>query len=280
MQTEAIVSVVIPTYNRANELLRAVNSALKQTHPIAEILICDDGSTDNSKYLIKELNNPSIKWIDCGKNGGPAIPRNIGIKTSIGNWIAFLDSDDVWHPNKINTQLQHIAKLKVKASCTNANRILDNRNAGLYSDFTNSTISLTDLFYVNSVICSSAFIEKKLLMETSFFPTDYRFNSIEDFALWLRIATKTQFAFVNEPLVDYYDNFNTSIRSEYKNEAWDDFEVIFFDFASWVRTNNIVLSDVEKTELKLLFKRIKRKGQPGKWEEFKRRLNDKLKNTF
>src|ERR1700739_3316319 len=100
------VSVIIPTYNRQNTLLRAVKSVLQQTYTVHEILICDDGSDDDSKKIITELKSEKIKWLDCGKNGMPSIPRNKGIQYSTGDWIAFLDSDDEWLPNKTETQLK------------------------------------------------------------------------------------------------------------------------------------------------------------------------------
>lgn len=92
--------------------MKAVTSALNQSYSVHEILICDDGSTDNSKELISNLNNPKIKWIDSGKNGRPAIPRNIGIKNAEGNWIAFLDNDDEWLPYKLEKQVCFFRKNK------------------------------------------------------------------------------------------------------------------------------------------------------------------------
>ena len=77
------ISVIIPTYNRGNSTLtKAIESALNQTYMPFEILVCDDGSSDNTYDVIKSLNNPKIKYIDCGRNGRPSVPRNIGIKRS------------------------------------------------------------------------------------------------------------------------------------------------------------------------------------------------------
>ena len=268
---------MIPTYNRADDLMRAVSSALKQTYPVAEVLVCDDGSSDNSKELITALNDPKVKWIACGKNGGPAIPRNIGIKQSAGNWVAFLDSDDSWHPEKIQKQLQAIHALNVKACCTNANRIRHGENKGPYLNYNKQNISLIDLFYQNSVICSSALIHKKLLLETSLFPESKTFTAIEDYALWVRVATQTPFAYIDETLVNYFDNFETSIRSEQDVDGWTVFEIIFSDFKNWLKTKDMKLTGENKKEFKFLFKRIRRKGIPTAWEEFNRKLKDKLK---
>jgi len=88
------VSVVIANYNRSDMLVKAIQSALEQTYSVLEILVCDDGSTDDSREKVKALNNEKVQWIDSGKNGRPAIPRNIGLSKSKGDWIAILDNDD------------------------------------------------------------------------------------------------------------------------------------------------------------------------------------------
>ena len=102
------ISVIIPNYNRSELLKKAITSVLNQSYAVLEILVCDDGSTDNSKEVIEQFNNQTIKWIDCGKNGRPAIPRNIGVKKAKGNYIAFLDNDDEWLPTKIEEQVKVI----------------------------------------------------------------------------------------------------------------------------------------------------------------------------
>ena len=276
MQSKVAISVVIPTYNRAADLVKAVRSALQQTYPVAEVLVCDDGSSDNSKALITALNDPIVKWIDCGKNGGPAIPRNIGVKHSLGSWIAFLDSDDSWVPEKLEKQMAAIQQLNVKAACSNATRIRKGENHGSYSYFNKKNIGLVDLFYQNAVICSSVLVNKEVLISCSLFPEGKAFTAIEDYALWVRVATQTDFAYLDECLVNYFDNFETSIRSEHSNDSWAIFELIFSDFKEWMKTKNIKLNVDQKQEFKLLFKRIKQKGVPTASEEFFRKLRDKL----
>lgn len=280
MQSKASISVIIPTYNRACDLMKAVESVLAQTYPVSEILVCDDGSTDQSQELILSLNNPIIKWIVCGKNGGPAIPRNIGVNQSTSNWVAFLDSDDTWRPNKIKAQLQAMSELNIQASCTNANRIRNNVNEGPYLDYNKQNIRLYDLMKQNSVICSTVLIKKKILLDTSLFPEDKKFTAVEDYSLWLRISTQTPILYINETLVDYFDNFETSLRAEQTTDNWAIFEIIFTDFKRWVKTKRITLGLKDKKELKLLFKRIKRKGVPTQWQEFIRKLNYKLNFSY
>jgi glycosyltransferase involved in cell wall biosynthesis len=275
LQSKESISVVIPTYNRANDLLAAVESVLKQEEPVLEVLVCDDGSTDNSRELIMQLNHPAVIWLDCGKNGRPAIPRNTGIEKSNGNWIAFLDSDDSWTPEKTKRQLAFARERNLKAVCSNASRVRNGTHEGAYVHYEKPVITLRDLMVQNSVICSSVMIRKEVLLGTSLFPTDRKLVA-EDYALWLRIATKADFGFLNENLVNYTDHFETSVRSEYKGDAWDMFKVIFADFKEWMKKEKVVLSREDKQALKKHLKVIDQKGIPTASEEFFRKLRDKL----
>src|SRR4051794_13419670 len=102
---ENSVSVIIPTWNRAATLGPAIQSVLNQTYPPREVLVCDDGSTDNSVDVVAQLDDQRIRWLPGGRGGRPAIPRNRGIGAATGEWLAFLDSDDEWLPDKLERQL-------------------------------------------------------------------------------------------------------------------------------------------------------------------------------
>ncbi len=269
------ISVVIPNYNRCNELLRAVKSVLSQTYPVLEVIICDDGSTDNSKSQIAALNNPKLIWVDCGKTGGPAIPRNTGIKLSRGNWVAFLDNDDEWKPEKIEKQINALKRQKLGAVCSNASQIRAGVDRGSYLDYRKEQVNLTDLMLRNCIICSTAMVNKQLLVDTSLFPEGKEFIAIEDYALWLRLSTRTDFVFLNETLINYFDNFETSIRTKY-SDSWLIFGIVFNDFKKWLTVNKVNLTKQQKKDLELLFKKIKNKGVPSQWDEFLRKFKDKF----
>lgn len=254
----------------------AIKSVLNQSYPVTEILVCDDGSTDNSKELVTGLKNPIVIWVDCGKNGGPAIPRNIGIKQSQGNWIAFLDSDDEWKSDKIEKQLKSIEKYQVKASCTNASRLRFGEDKGVFLDYNKPTVTLKDLMLQNSIICSSVIINKQVLIDSSLFPEGKEFVAIEDYALWVRVSLKNPFAFVNENLVNYSDNIETSIRANKKDDGWDVLEKVFYNFNQWITENKISLSSEDKKALHNRMKEIKNRGVLTPFEDFKRKLKDKL----
>lgn len=99
------VSVVIPTYNRAHLVGRAIQSALNQTHQDFEIIVVDDAFTDNTEEVAKSFNDPRIRYIRHEQNRGGSATRNTGIKVSRGEYIAFLNSDDEWSPEKLGKQM-------------------------------------------------------------------------------------------------------------------------------------------------------------------------------
>lgn len=100
------ISVIIPTYNRENSIHRAISSVLQQTFQDFELIIVDDGSQDGTLDLIKTITDPRIKVVRHSKNSGTAEARNTGVKSSLGRYVAFLDSDDEWLPEKISRQME------------------------------------------------------------------------------------------------------------------------------------------------------------------------------
>jgi len=104
------VSVVIPTYNRAELIIRAIRSVQVQTHPVAEIIIIDDASTDNTESVIKEIvaDDPRVVYLRHDKTKGAQAARNTGIRRANSEWIAFLDSDDEWLPEKLEKQFEAV----------------------------------------------------------------------------------------------------------------------------------------------------------------------------
>jgi teichuronic acid biosynthesis glycosyltransferase TuaG len=231
------ISVIIPTYNRGELLLRAVRSVLGQTHEVLEILVCDDGSTDDSFQLLESLNDFRVRWIDCGRNGRPAIPRNIGVREARGEWIAFLDSDDEWSERKIEYQVREIRNQSLSAICSNALRIVNGVDKGLYLTVNPSFIKAKMLVHKNIIICSSVLLEKRLLDLVGGFSESESLKAYEDYELWLRISMLTSFKFVSLPLVRYNDDPVTSIRGAtisdrvMKQNVYDSVSI-------WLKTND------------------------------------------
>ncbi len=236
------ISVIIPTWNRATTIAAAINSALCQIYPVTEVLVCDDGSDDNTKQIVEEFikNDDRVKWIEGTRAGLPAVPRNRGIKASTGEWIAFLDSDDEWLPEKIQSQMQQLSAISCKASCTNAFRFISKtQNAGHYFKLKINEISFNQLLQTNYVICSSAIIHRSLISVVTEFPEDSTFKAIEDYSFWLKVATQTNFAYVSEPCIKYYDIPSNSIRKD--GDANSQKKIIFNDWIKWSAINTKII---------------------------------------
>lgn len=216
-QVTPSVSVIIPTWNRSNTIGAAIESVVSQTQPVLEILVCDDGSDDGTSEIVADIarQDARVRWLPGRRAGCPAIPRNRGIQESRGEWLAFLDSDDAWEQNKIAIELQTADASGSFAVCSNAVRILsDGSEAGLLLDWNRPQLTLSNLLKVNNVICSSCMVERSVLDRTGGFPEEESFRAIEDYALWLRVAAITNFAFCPDSLVLYKDDPESSVRAD------------------------------------------------------------------
>lgn len=245
------ISVIIPTWNRRKTIKKAILSVLNQTMPPFEILVCDDGSTDNTFEMVKSLVNPKVKWIAGKHSGLPAVARNRGIKESKGDWLAFLDSDDWWEKDKLERQLKLVKKLQVKAVCSNAYvvNLHSDKKERLYflKAEVKNVFGFNELLKTNFVICSSIFVEKRLIIECGGFPEEPTLKAIEDYALWLRISTKTKIAYSNKPLVNYFNDSDNSIRSVWQNVKLQK-KMILKNLFKWLtRRNNINVLFIIKT---------------------------------
>ncbi len=113
------ISVVIPSYNRATLIGRAIESVLQQTYSNIEIIVVDDASTDETESVVKRIKNDKLHYIKLKKNGGACKARNVGIRASKGEYIAFLDSDDIWNTDKLEKQMKILQEKKAKVVACN-----------------------------------------------------------------------------------------------------------------------------------------------------------------
>jgi teichuronic acid biosynthesis glycosyltransferase TuaG len=250
------VSVVIPTWNRAELLVNAVRSALTQTIPPLEVLVCDDGSTDESEKVVRAMGDTRVRWLTGERAGCPAIPRNRGIRESQGEWIAFLDNDDEWLPDKLEKQLRFAELTGCKAVCCNASRYVPAQGVkGNYLTCDCERITFDDLLRVNQVICSSAVIYRTLFEKVEGFPESPELKAWEDYALWLRLAVLTDFAYLSEPLLLYRDDVANSIRSQ-EVDVLSQRRTVFADFQTWGQRKSIDESYLQKLQNRLQRERI------------------------
>lgn len=202
------VSIVIPNYNYGKFIAKTIESVLAQTYPVSEIIVVDDGSTDNSLEVLEQFGN-KIKIIEQQKQGVSAA-RNAGVKNSSGEFIAFLDADDIWLPNKIEEQIKSFADEEVGlVSC--GMREFDTVTGETKYIFgqIKGGVSAKDilLFKTPLVFSGSAImVRRKVFDGCNGF--DERLHISEDWDLCYRIARSKKVAFIPKPLVDYRNHGN------------------------------------------------------------------------
>jgi len=197
------VSVIIPMYNSINTIQNAINSVVLQTYRGGiEIIVINDGSRDGCEKIVEELiiNNQTNRVIRLlnKANGGVSTARNLGIKKSQGEWIALLDSDDIWLPEKLEKQISEIV------NNPSIKFIGTNRNGELYPFFKKSEKNIYRL-NVKEVISkwypqtSTALIRKDILLKANLY--DESRTHAEDGDLWLKISEHSDLYVLNEDLV-------------------------------------------------------------------------------
>ena len=194
-----MISVVIPTYNRAQMLERAISSVYKQTLAPAEIIVVDDGSQDSTQEMILQK-YPQVNYVKQDRKG-VSIARNAGIKIAQGVWVALLDSDDEWMPRKLEEQAD-MAKQEPTISLIHCDETWF-RNGKHVNQKKYHKKSGGQLFSVSLLRCmispSSAFIKKTLLDRHGGF--DELLPACEDYDLWLRITAQERVGFIDQSLV-------------------------------------------------------------------------------
>jgi len=243
-------SIIIPTFNRSVELEQCLTSVLLQTYGNYEVLICDDGSTDDTQEMLKRYKDERIRYLKLMHAGRPSIPRNSGIKNANGEWICFLDSDDRWVPNKLETQLNYLENLKNEAICSNAEKDFGNYKEKFF-DKISGFIELKTLLKTNYVITSSIVIHSRLFKLLEGFPEEEEVTAIEDYAFWLRVAIISKIYFLDENLVVYKENSTDSLRINNKMDYFTQKYFVLKDLISWISRNNIKLNKCKYFIIKL-----------------------------
>lgn len=213
------VSVVIPTYNRADLVVEAIESVLAQTFKDFEIIVADDGSTDETAARIQPYLNRVIYKVQ--KNRGVASARNLGIGLSQGEFICFLDSDDLWEPAKLATQISfaddhpQYALLSSEIQSFDADNRTVGRNKSTMYKIRNGLV-VEDLLFGNWIQTSTVMLRRRCLDEVGWFDEDIgQFG--EDWLLWMRVAYRFPIYFLPEPLVTY--RFHPGRLTLYQPEA-------------------------------------------------------------
>ena len=199
------VSVVIPTYNRASVLGRALSSATGQTHSNLEIIVVDDASQDDVTSVIARCGDARVSSVRHPQRRGACAARNTGLEQAQGSFVAFLDSDDEWLPKKIETQLRAFDRSGSNVGVCCSDWLAESLTAGHFDrrpyrrfDPTSPTFR-EDMFAYSSVLTSALGIRTELLRRVGGF--DPRMPRLQDWELCLRLVDQCEFISVDMPLV-------------------------------------------------------------------------------
>jgi glycosyltransferase involved in cell wall biosynthesis len=222
-------SVIIPTYNRALLIKKAIQSVLQQTYTDWELIIVDDGSTDNTKEVIESYSDKRIRYI-YQQNAERSEARNNGIKNALGKYICFLDSDDFFLPNRLELLLLCLEKEKfpIAAFYTGAGIEVNE-----VVTFNKEKVISTDIF---THILNSAIHSQQMCIHTNIlqqFKYDKRFRIGEDMELWLRIADKFPFIFLqNQQTIIVVDQEGRSVNVKRNNVYAEYLQTLQYIFSS------------------------------------------------
>lgn len=196
-----MISVIIPTYNDSQFIVQAVESVLCQTYNDYEIIVVDDGSTDGTKELLRPYF--SVIRYFYKSNGGVASARNLGIENARGDYIAFLDSDDLWHPKKL-AEVDKIIKSIPSAGLihSDAYLIVDTEIVGIVKSRYCSLYK--DLLLGNFIVMPSVVVKRECFQICGLFFEGFEAPAgVEDWDMWIRIARKYSTVHIAKPLVYY-----------------------------------------------------------------------------
>lgn len=191
MNNQSLISVITPMYNAEKYIAETLQSVIKQTYQNWEMIIVNNKSTDNSVKIVKSFKDKRIRLIELEYNsGGPARPRNIGLENAHGNYIAFLDADDIWLPQKLEKQVAFLEKNPEIDICHTLANIIDEKsviegffdNQKLYNKLKLFLSQENILFYTNNININSTLMR---LDKTLKFEEDKHLVALEDWNYWI-----------------------------------------------------------------------------------------------
>lgn len=199
------ISVIIPTYNRADCIEKSIRSVLEQTYRDFELIIVDDGSSDNTQDVVNSIDDERIRYVKMPENKGASAARNEGIRQAAYDYIAFQDSDDMWKPDKLEKQMQ---------------TLMDNPQAGMVycayecQSFDGDVVIVPDekmplyekqgdiyekLLCRNTIGAPTVLVRRECFLKAGLFCESL--SCLEDWELFVRIAREYEILFIEEPLV-------------------------------------------------------------------------------
>ena len=183
-----MVSIIMPAYNAGSYISESIDSVLAQSFTQWELVISDDGSTDNTLAIVQvySLRDHRVRLVQTQKNQGAAAARNLAISASIGRFIAFLDSDDLWMPKKLEIQIDRMLKEKAVLSYTAYRKITEQGVQGTHVIEVPATTNYDTLLQSNTIACLTAVYDSQAIGKM-YFP---EIKQRQDHLLWLKILKR------------------------------------------------------------------------------------------
>lgn len=230
-----LVSVIVPVYNSERTVENCISSILNQSYENLEVLVIDDASTDSSLQVVKRFQHHSnLKVSRLDRNQGVAVARNLGIRMSKGRYLAFCDSDDYWHKDKIEKQLSHMRITNTAVSFTSY-WMVDSFGQTLGLRVAPKSVDYQSLLLTNGIGCSTAIIDSN---QTGMIEFPY-YRKRQDWMLWLSLAKtlNKEFHSVQEPLA-YYRKLSNSLSSNKKSLVKYNYQV-YREFLGFSRSGSL-----------------------------------------
>lgn len=244
-----LVSVVIPTYNRAKLIVRSVQSVLNQTYSNIEILVVDDCSTDSTKSAVTSIGDQRVKYFKLDKNSGACVARNYGIDKAQGSLIAFQDSDDVWDSKKLELQVHFLNESQADACFCDVRRIaLDSQIPKIFpADMHPGLISRDDILEKSIVSTQCLLIKRQCLGDVRFDPEMPR---LQDWDFVLRLTESCILVHLNKPLVTMHVQSDSISAHPERGiiairKLFDKYESEFSNYPTARRNLYLALADYE-----------------------------------
>lgn len=237
MKSDIRVSVVIPVYNREKTISYCLESVLKQTFPAFEIIVIDDNSTDDTVKIVKSITDKRIHLITMPSNKGAQAARNMGIKLATGNYIAFLDSDDEWLPEKLEVQVREIVNLKKPCivHCDAWVVIEEKNEKKLFNVHKLNGYIYKELLTGPGPLYSCLLAPKECFEKIGFL--DENVPSYQEWDTSIALARLYEFIFIDKPLIIYHLHEGETISKDIVKEA-DGWRYIVEKYKDAI-TNNI-----------------------------------------
>ena len=220
---EDLVSVIIPYYKKKKFIKKAINSVLEQSYKNLEIiLIYDDQDLSDLNYIKYEFNlEKKIKYIVNKKTLGAGLSRNKGIDLALGEYLAFLDADDIWKKDKLNIQIKFMKNNNIYFSHTSYG-ILDNKNQIIGKRISRDFINVNDLLKSCDIGLSTVVISKKIIDSDTRFPN---LKTKEDFVMWLQLLQKNVYFGSIDKILTLWRKTDNSLSSSILQKLLDAFRV-------------------------------------------------------